>query len=512
MNNWYLYVLVFIAGAAVLAVEILGTRILGPFYGVSLFLWSALITVTLAALSVGYAIGGRWADRGPRLDRLCYLMIGAGLWLLLIPWIKRPVLFIAEPFGLRLAVLVATLILFAPPLTLLGMVSPYAIRLRAHHLDEVGRTAGDLYAISTVGSVLAALATGFFLIPNIGVSRLILLIGLALILSAVVGLLAQRSTKGAWVGAAAAILALAPLTLWKLPGERSDPRRGLLAVEQSAYAELRVLDMQGRRHLLIDGGVHTIADPLSFASSYSYVAAIDLTRLYFGTPGKMLLVGLGGGSVAKNFAAAGWAVDAVEIDPAVVDLARRYFGLEPADASVYEMDGRQFLIGSDDRYDVIIMDAFGSSSIPFHLVTVESFGLIAAHLAEDGILAINVESVGWLDRIVRSLSATLSQHFKYQLALPAFADPNELGNVILLAANRDLAQSAGLDARLTSADLEQLMTSQRRRVWENRFVPSPSGAPVLTDELNPVDLWSEAVNFIARKDLHEYFEEHHLSW
>jgi MFS family permease len=171
MKKRYLYVVVFISGAAVLAIEILGTRILGPFYGVSLFLWSALITVTLIALSAGYAVGGRWADKGPKFARLLYLLVGAGIWILAIPILKHPVLVIAEPFGLRIAVLVAAFILFVPPLTLLGMVSPYAIRVRASSLDEVGRTAGDLYAISTVGSVVSALLTGFILIPNIGVSR-----------------------------------------------------------------------------------------------------------------------------------------------------------------------------------------------------------------------------------------------------------------------------------------------------------------------------------------------------
>jgi hypothetical protein len=135
MRKSYLYVVVFIAGAA---------GILGPFYGVSLFLWSALITVTLIALSAGYAIGGRWADRGASWRSFYAIFAGAGLWTLLIPWMRRPVLVMAEPFGLRFAVLVAAFVLFAAPLTLLGMVSPYAIRLRASSLDVVGRTAGDL--------------------------------------------------------------------------------------------------------------------------------------------------------------------------------------------------------------------------------------------------------------------------------------------------------------------------------------------------------------------------------
>ena len=164
--------MVFISGAAVLAIEILGTRILGPFYGVSLYLWSALISVTLIALSVGYAVGGWWADRGASRINLYYIVAGAGIWTLVIPWIRGAVLTVAEPFGLRFAVLVAAFVLFFAPLALLGMVSPYAIKLKARDVSIVGRSAGNIYAVSTVGSVAAALLTGFFLIPNVGVGRL----------------------------------------------------------------------------------------------------------------------------------------------------------------------------------------------------------------------------------------------------------------------------------------------------------------------------------------------------
>ncbi len=192
MKNLYLYLVVFLAGGAVLAIELLGTRILGPFYGVSLFLWSALITVTLIALSVGYAVGGRWADKGATMTRLYSFIAGAGLWILFIPWITRPILVLTERFSLRFAVLAAAFILFVPPLTLLGMVSPYAIRLRASTLNVVGRTAGNLYAISTVGSVVSALLTGFFLIPNFGVTRLTLLISVTLLLTVSIGLALER--------------------------------------------------------------------------------------------------------------------------------------------------------------------------------------------------------------------------------------------------------------------------------------------------------------------------------
>ena len=193
MKKNFLYLLVAISGACVLTVEILGTRILGPFYGTSLFLWSALISVTLAALSLGYALGGRWADKGATLFRLSLLLALAGLWIICIPWLKRPILLLTESVGIRFAVLTTAFILFFPPLTLLGMISPYAIKLKAQNLTEIGRTAGNLYAVSTIASVLSALLTGFVLIPNVGVAGLTMLTGLVLLVTAIPGLLTHRN-------------------------------------------------------------------------------------------------------------------------------------------------------------------------------------------------------------------------------------------------------------------------------------------------------------------------------
>ena len=154
-----------------LAIEILGTRILGPFYGVSIFLWSALISVTLAALSLGYAIGGRWADRGLRASRLAFMLAGAGVWMLLVPWFRAcrcsrsP-----SPWGLARRCWRARCCCSSRRSRCSGWWSPYAIRLSAELPEEVGRTAGNLYAVSTLASVFAAIATGFWLIPNIGVT------------------------------------------------------------------------------------------------------------------------------------------------------------------------------------------------------------------------------------------------------------------------------------------------------------------------------------------------------
>ena len=505
MKQPLLYTIVFISGAAVLAVEILGTRKLGPFYGVSLFLWSALITVTLAALSIGYAVGGRWADRGPSYGRLALILTGAAIWLLLTPWLRMPLLQAVEPLGLRAAVLATAVLLFFVPLALLGMVSPYAIRLRATNIESVGRTAGDIYAVSTVASVVAALLTGFVLIPYVGVSRLVLWVGVFLLGAAALALWAGRRSRGSLL-VNLLVMAAAAVGAGMAPVERADPEAGLLELRQSAYSEIRVLDWEGVRLLLLDGGVHTATQPNLWRPEHPYVVVVDVAKNLFPEPGQLCLVGLGGGSVVKSYANSGWEVDVVEIDPEVVSVARRHFGLGEDEARVTIMDGRRYFRATDRAYDLIVLDAFGSSSIPFHLVTRESFAEVKQRLRSGGVLAINIESDGWYDTIVRSLAATLSASFDHVTALPIAEPQNMFGNLILLASDRPFDMNEDLLGNpfdYLDDEYWHWVVVERNHAWDNRFTPDTKDVPVLTDDRNPVDLWSEALNHRARKDLHE---------
>jgi spermidine synthase len=504
-----LFVIVFISGASVLGLEILGTRILGPYYGVSLFLWSALITVTLAALSLGYAVGGQWADRGPTLSRLGTILAVAGVWILLIPVLTHPALLLVERFGLRAAVLTTATVLFAPPLLLMGMVSPYAIRLKAQTLDRVGRTAGNLYAVSTLASVVAALLMGFYLIPSVGVLRLTLGIGVVMLLASALAFTGGRrgSATGLTVTLLLAALSSAAMARWS--GEETDGQRGLIHVEQSPYAEIRILDADGARHLLIDGGIHSIVDLPTFRSRHPYGAAISVAKHFFDEPGDMLLVGMGGGSIARYFAERGWRVDAVEIDKAVGRVARRYFHIKDEHARVHYMDGRRYLEKADQSWDLIVVDVYGSSSIPFHLVTTEAFELMRSHLTGNGVLAINVITEGWFDPLLGAITASLRPHFDHILALPTAEPRTALGNVVLMAANRPLTFDEYTALLRPSEYLDDAYRHwwilQTNHAWDNRFEPDAHDAKPLTDDLNPVDVLSEHINLASRKDYHDYF-------
>ncbi len=516
MKNFPIYLIVSVSGASVLALEILGTRILGPFYGVSIFLWSALITVTLAALSLGYFIGGWWADKGAKVERLSLLLAAAGIWLFIMLVIKKPVLRLIEPLGLRLSVLVAATLLFMPPLTLLGMISPYAVKLKTAHLNEVGRSAGNLYAISTLASVIGALSTGFWLIPNFGINRLTIFIGFGLLLTAFLILIWQKKSTAISISS---ILMLSLLTIfsWRTFAERIKPEEGLLFVGQSPYGEIRVVDKNASRYLLIDGAIHSIVDPALFwEPQHGYVVVMDINRHFFDRAGNMLLIGLGGGSMANSFSMAGWQVDAVEIDPSVTRVAKKYFGFRSEDCRVFHGDGRQFLRSHSEKYDLIVLDAFGSGAIPFQLITQQFFMLVREHLKSGGVFAINVQSIGWESRLVKAVAATLKSQFNEVVALPLHEPPNALGNVILIAADRTLEfpdELLGKPVDFVDVDpYEHWKVVQRNHAWDNRFVPEISDAQILTDDRNPIDVWSEQINFRERQDLHRFFGRNGVSW
>ncbi len=511
MKIAYLYLVVFVGGAAVLALEILGTRILGPFYGVDIFLWSALIIVTLTALSLGYAVGGHWADKAPTVQRLCLSLTISGLWTIGIPWLKHPVLSLTEPLGLRGAVLVAAFILFFPPLVLLGMITPFVIKLRTVSLQEVGKITGNFFAVSTIASVFSAILTGFYLIPNFGVSHLTILVGVMLLVVAVLGFWLDKKSRSSI--ALGIVAGLAVVGSWIGTTERPDPASGLLEVVQSPYGELRVVQNENGRHLLIDGAIHTLADTSDWISYLHYAAVMDLPKNFFKTPGSALLIGLGGGSLVKQYARDSWSVDAVEIDPDVIRIARQYFDLKPGEGNVIQMDGRSFLASAGRVYDVILFDAYGSSSIPFHLATVEAFRLMAARLSPDGILAVNAEALGWDDPTIRVLAATLRREFREVLALPMEEPPDRFGNIVLLASNRALVPLREPEGNeYFDPDWRFGPGYQKVHAWDNRFTPDISHVDPLTDDLNPIDILTGKAHLIARQELHSYFKAGGTSW
>ncbi|MGH8499941.1 MAG: fused MFS/spermidine synthase, partial [Methylococcales bacterium] len=362
-----------------MVIELIGTRIIAPFYGASLYVWASLIATTMIALALGYFVGGRWADRS-QTTGLPLIIALAGLLTLLIPWFASSVLLATDPLGLRAGAFTSALVLFSPSLTFLGMAGPFAIRLTTRRLEGVGSSSGSIYAVSTLGSVAGTILLGFFLFPVLG-SREIL-IGTGVILFAVAILLSlyeQKRLKIATALLPCVLVTLIGLSLipYVAGAGQAHPGSGkyrILSQRESLYGWVRVIDQPARdlRLLTSDASVIGAASILGGTNRLAYQKFVELVPLLKPGMDKALLIGLGAGHMAitldKQFAIA---TDTLEIDPVVARAASEYFGFKPSGRAIVG-DARYEIRRLKGPYDLIILDCFTGGSEPSHLLTVET--------------------------------------------------------------------------------------------------------------------------------------------
>ncbi|MDR7483619.1 MAG: fused MFS/spermidine synthase [Armatimonadota bacterium] len=497
-----LRVVVFGSGAILMGLEIVGSRLIAPFFGSSVYVWGALISIFLAALSLGYYVGGTMADRWPRARVLAGLLVLAGLTILLLPIVARPVLaaFDAWNPGPRLAPLLASVTLFALPSILMGTTSPFAIKLVAQDLATVGTSAGMLYALSTAGSIAGTLGTAFFLVPTLGVRAILYLLGGGLL--ALAGLLLLQEARSPRVRRAVAVTAgAALLAAWPAgAGPRMLPATRVIYEKDSAYHQISVFEDGLNRYLRFNrsfqGGM-VLRDP--YESPFLYTSYAHLARIFHPTWRRALVVGLGAGSIPKRFLRdyADAAVESVELDPAVVDVARRFFEVrdDPRHRIVVQ-DGRVHLRRTEARYDLIVLDAYFAEGIPFHLATKEFLELVRARLAPGGVVVSNI--IGALEGphsyLYRALHKTYAAVFPGLYPFPtAFSigrNAAETRTIILIATGR-----AGMRADEIAATARRLRAEGRVRVALDRYASdyyaprvATDDVPLLTDNYAPVDI------------------------
>ena len=479
-----IYLTVFVTGAAVMVIELLGTRMIAPFYGASLYVWSSLISVTMIALALGYFTGGRWADRERRTG-LSLVISTAALLTLMIPWATRPVLLATDPLGLRAGAFTSALILFSPSLTFLGMVGPFAIKLATARLDGVGSSAGSIYAVSTLGSVIGTLVLGFFLFPLVG-SREIL-IGLGLVLFAVAGAVAwyeRRLSARALAVMPSLLLALAGLGLLPvvLDANHADTPTGQFAIrseQESLYGWVRVIDEPARnlRMLASDASVIGAASLSKGTNALTYQDIVELIPGIAPPMRRALLIGQGAGHMAMALRDRyGIATDTVEIDPAVDAAAGRYFGFTPTGLRIVG-DARYEIRHLTGPYDLIILDCFTGGSEPSHLLTVETLTQLRDLLADSGIVALNF--VAFADRgrnpALASVARTIERVFPEQAVFVSEPD-HDFSDYIFLASRQPIVTAAGS------------LTAQQSEWLRQRLISVDRGeGVVLTDNLNPLE-------------------------
>ncbi len=474
---------VFVVGAGSLGAEISAARLLAPYFGASTTIWANTIATVLVALSVGYAIGGRLADRRADLRGLCAIVLVASALLALVPFVADPFLRLsvkalgALSVGGFLGSLVAVLVLVAVPVMLLGAVAPYANRLALGRLSDTGTVTGRLYAISTAGSLVGTFASALLLIPLVGTHRTFLVFALALALVAAPGLGSKRFL--CVPVAVAALLAIPPAAV----GSAVSGARVIYSTE-TPYQYARVLQFRsGERWLQLNEGVavHSVYRPWSYLTGGYWDDFLVLPlAARLGAPARIAILGDAAGTVARAYGHyfPATRVDAVELDGELSAIGRRYFDLRGPNLHLYTADARPWLAAGKARYDAIFLDAYRQPYIPFYLLTREFFDSVRAHLRPGGVIIVNVGHVPSSDALEQVVSATLRSSFPVVIRDPVSATSSlVLGCTVPFSPLRRSAARAAIPSSLRS--LAELVAG--------RLAPALGGGAVYTDDRAPVE-------------------------
>jgi spermidine synthase len=425
--------LVFVVGAGSLGAEIAAVRLLSPYFGASTIVWANTIGVVLVALSIGYWLGGRFADRHPDMRGLCRLALLAALLLAAVPFAADPLLHLAVDAldeisaGAFLGSLIGVLALVAVPVLLLGAVSPWALRLAVERVEDAGTVAGRLYALSTAGSLVGTLLSALVLIPLVGTRRTFLVFAFAIAVVAVLGLRPARR----WALAPAAILVLVALPVGTL---KASDRGRVIYEKETPYQYARVVERpDGSRALELNEGhaVHSLYRPGSWLTGDYWDDFLVLPFAAAGTPpARIAILGNAAGTTARAYSHyfPRTKIDAVEIDGKLSEIGRRFFDMHGARIRLHHEDARPFLRASDERYDMIAVDAYRQPYVPFYLTTREFFELVRERLTPDGVLVMNIGHPRGEDGLEKVLSATAGAELTNVMR-----DPVEPTNTLLVA-------------------------------------------------------------------------------
>ncbi|MBM3897069.1 MAG: hypothetical protein FJ358_00870 [Thaumarchaeota archaeon] len=476
---------VLIAGAAVMVLELLSSRLLAPYYGSTLFVWGSLIGVVLLGLASGYYYGGRKADVNPNYSQFSALIFFTGVYTMLITYTASTLFqfVLALRLGERYGPLVAALLILALPSFMLGGVSPYAIKLSTRSLDRVGRTAGDLYSLSTIGSIAGTFLTTFILIPELGVNTILYILSSILIIASIFGLASRLKVLAVLLIALSMGFAVAPQI----------PSGGVIFSKDTLYHKLVVQDdiITGIRTLILDNNFHSAIDLRDRDRVvYPYTGFFHIGMAYNPSIENVLFIGGGGLSAPKRFLNdyPNVRADVVEIDGDVVKAAEQYFFVEENPRlRIFIEDGRTYLANTDKKYDLVVLDAYAKTYIPFHMMTKEYFELISSRLSDDGIVVSNVIASleGSSSAIFHSMLKTMQSVFPSADVYPVSGEIPLIQNIIVVATKSP--QEFSMDALQQNAAIIKL--PRINDYLANRLAKSPStnDAPLFTDNYAPAE-------------------------
>jgi spermidine synthase len=503
-----------------MSLEFSVSRLLIPVFGSSIYTWGSLIGVILAGLSLGYHVGGRLADkRDPSFVKFCSILFSTGLYTVLLPFITPLVLDITTSMtaetleNSRYTSLLAAFTLLIIPTFLLGIVSPYAVKLATKTLSKLGNTSGNLYSASTIGSIIGTFMTVFILIPAFEIRYIIFALGLTLILSSLIGLRRKRFPNIlAGVVVVVFLLFTSNTLLAGIVQEPPHLHSGILVFEkETPYSHLDVVDSgihNNIRTLYLNGLVHSKMykdNPNELIATYTKY--FPLALIFNSDAKNVLFVGGGGFSGPKYFLNTyqNVSVDVVEIDPDVINVAKKYFNVSVSNSNddnprlrIYNEDARDFLSKSNQKYDIIILDAFSKSYVPFHLMTLEFFQILYDKLAKpNGVIVSNqIGSLGERGEdtsdLYRAVYRTMLEIFPSVYIFPIELKSAGNQNILLVASkNQDINYSKH-DIKELEHQHEQILISNNLDIdyadhlYNSKNIKTDD-VPILTDQFAPVE-------------------------
>lgn len=488
MKKYALEFIVFVAGAVVMVLELTGSRVLAPYVGTSIYVWTSLIGIILGSLAIGYFWGGRLADKNPNVGRLGFILFGAGVWVGFIGMVESIIIKALQTYivDIRIGSTLATMILFALPSMLLGAVLPFSIRLRMNKIVKSGTISGEFSAISTLGSILGTFLAGFWLISFFGSRNILFILSvITLLLSGVVFLIEKKTTLFILV-----ILAILVFILGRQAPKKSDYlldvdtqyNRVLLKYGKDLYSERGILSLStgpgGTQSAMFLDNTTELVFPIT--------KYFDIAEYFNPNISRALMIGGAGYSYPKHFLKThkDSYLDVVEIDPGMTNIARKYFDLRPdPKLTIYHEDGRTFLNRNLQKYDSVYIDVFaGDLNIPFHLTTVESIERLYKSLTENGVVVMNVISStsGERSKFLWSEYKTFKEYFP-QVYLFATKSPN------LSSLRQNIALVAHKSQNPVFFDSKD---EKLEGLFQNRIMEiGDDDVGILTDDFAPVEYY-----------------------
>jgi spermidine synthase len=465
-----LLLIAFVSGACGMLVEIAGARLIAPYLGNTIYTWASAIAMVLAALSIGYYIGGNLADKYNDRKHFSTILLVAGLLTIVIPMLGYTLVPFTLLMELSLASLVSSFIL-VPASLFYGMVSPYTIKLTCTEGRE-GQSSGRVFAISTLGSIVGALSTGFILIPNMMLTHIFILAS-ALMLS--MSWLASKKKAALLIDLPVFVVLL---LLVSQVGFFNLERGDIVHEEDTEYYHIRIVDTEVNgapaRMLLLNNG-RSSAERRNGSPAFEYVYSSRLSYELVENPENALVVGTAAGTqiedLKRHFPTLH--VDGVEIDGRIVELGKEYFSLEDDErTSLFTDDARRYVRRTENEYDIVLLDAFRGNGVPYHLATREFLTELKGKMRPGGIVMVNAISAleGEDSQVFGYLHSTFSSVFGSVLVIPVQGDPESVQNVLLIATDRDT---------------EEFEAANYDSIYHGEVAcPEP-----LTDELNPIEIY-----------------------